>query len=51
MLTKGMSHRLLVSNNLSFKTHMTTYGGKGFTHVFTEFISNDLIDQIMVKNP
>jgi len=34
----GMQDRLLISSGVCFKTHMTSYGGYGYSAIFEEVL-------------
>ncbi len=56
-IAKGHIGRVLASTGVSFKTHLTPYGGMGYSAIFDEllnkyFVGNqDLINQVTYTNP
>ena len=54
-LEKGFIDRLLVSNGVCFKTHLTPYGGSGYNAIFdkllNKYFDDQVIDKLLFENP
>ncbi|CDW79662.1 phosphotriesterase-related protein [Stylonychia lemnae] len=54
MIDNGQQHRLLVSNGIQHKTHLSFYGGRGYTALFDKLLKGlpqGIIDQLLIQNP
>jgi len=59
LISEGHLPQILLSNDFCFKTQLAAYGGKGYTHVISQFlpllraegVSEDAIYQMTVTNP
>ena len=50
----GHLERLLVSNGICFKTHLTNFGGSGYNGLFTKVLNTfdpSIVDQLLIHNP
>ena len=44
-------HRLLLSSGVSFKTHLSPYGGHGYSAIFSELPTLPGLAQVFTENP
>ncbi|MFL6302548.1 MAG: phosphotriesterase [Candidatus Sulfotelmatobacter sp.] len=59
LVAEGYLNQIVLSGDVCQKTHLTTYGGKGYAHVLRRFLpllranglSEETIHQITVRNP
>ena len=59
LITRGYEDRLLIAQDVCFKTALTMYGGKGYAHILESIVprmrrrgfSQGNIDNILVNNP
>jgi predicted metal-dependent phosphotriesterase family hydrolase len=59
LLDKGFENQIMLSCDITRKSHLKHYGGHGYNHLFESFIpaltesgvSNEIIDKMLVQNP
>ena len=55
----GYESQIVIAQDVCFKSHLTSHGGKGYSHILESIVprmrkrgfSNENIDNILIENP